>query len=119
MTHLPSNLFPLGPGLVPTLTGWQSNLVPTPYHPLGGVGSGPGHPRTTPYFKYNTPNLSALFLFVGGRASAMNLHDHPERPMGVSGDDSPTSRVPSRSRGERGALGSGSAPTVRPPWKGR
>ena len=65
MTHPPSNLFPLGPGLVFTPTGWQLNLVPSPYHPLGGVGSGQGHPRTAQYFKYATPNLTVLLLFLG------------------------------------------------------
>ena len=119
MIHPPTNRVPLGPDLVPTPTGWQPNQVPKDHHPLRGVGSGPGHPQTSQYFEYNTPNLAVLFLFVGGRASVMNLHDHSERPMSASGDDSPTNKVPRHSRGERGDLGSGSAPTVRPPWKGR
>ena len=55
MIHPPTNRVPLGPDLFPTPTGWQPNQVPKDHHPFRGVGSGPGHPRTAPYFKYNTP----------------------------------------------------------------
>ena len=101
----PTDQVPLGPDQFEGAAGWYPYRVPSLYHPLRGVSSGPGHPRENQYI---SRHQHCLPLSNQGTHTGRS-----ESPTDSRDDGLPISCVRCPSRGERGLLGAASAPADR------
>ena len=97
----PSDQVPLGPDQFGGAAGWYPYRVPSLYHPLRGVSSGPGHPRENQYI---SRHQHCLPLSNQGTHTGRS-----ESPTDSRDDGLPIHWVRCHSRGERGLLGTASA----------